>query len=72
MFQKELQHLINKYSIENESNTPDYILAKYLKACLEVFESAVKERDLWHSFTPRIRNPESMLDTQEFEKLTGG
>ena len=28
-FKKELEKLINKYSLENYSNTPDYILTDY-------------------------------------------
>lgn len=49
-FRKELEHLINKYSIENGSNTPDFILADYLVECLQVFENAIKRRE--HSSTP--------------------
>lgn len=33
-FEKELQTLINRHSKENESDTPDFILANYLKDCL--------------------------------------
>jgi hypothetical protein len=36
-FEKELCELINKYSKENLSNTPDYILASYLIRCLDAF-----------------------------------
>jgi hypothetical protein len=45
-FEKELEQLINKYSMENGSDTPDYILAKYLSNCLEVFNDAVTSRDI--------------------------
>lgn len=51
-FEKELEHLINKYSIENETNTPDFILASYVCNCLYVLESAIKARDLWYKFKP--------------------
>ena len=44
-FAKELQLLINKYSRENESNTPDYILATYLEGCLSAYTAAVKQRE---------------------------
>jgi len=43
-FQKELESLLNKYSQENASNTPDYILANYLITCLNAFDCAVNER----------------------------
>ena len=47
-FQKELEGLINKYSKENESNTPDFILAKYLAHSLKAFHTAIKDRDEWY------------------------
>lgn len=47
-FTKELTSLINRYSIENGSNTPDFILAKYLVNCLTVFEMRVNEREKWY------------------------
>lgn len=36
-FEEELKELINKHSKENESNTPDFILAQFLNSCLEAF-----------------------------------
>lgn len=52
-FQSELGSLINRYSKENESNTPDFILAQYLIGCLETFNAAVKRREDWYcSFIP--------------------
>lgn len=47
-FEKELENLINRYSVENESNTPDYILVEYLRNCLDVFTSAVVARENWY------------------------
>lgn len=47
-FYEELQDLINKYSKENGSDTPDMTLAKYLVACLEAFDKAVNEREDWY------------------------
>lgn len=44
-FVKELTDLINRFSEENKSNTPDYILAKYMKASLQAFNTATNERD---------------------------
>jgi len=45
-FEKELEQLINRHSMENSSDTPDYILAKYLYNCLQVFNDAVTSRDI--------------------------
>jgi hypothetical protein len=41
----EIRNLINKSSRENESDTPDFILAEFLNSCLLAFESAVINRD---------------------------
>lgn len=38
--ERELSSVLNKYSAENESNTPDFILAEYLLACLNAFNTA--------------------------------
>ncbi len=44
-FQEELEGLINSHSLENESNTQDFLLAEYLMACLLAYTTAVNERD---------------------------
>ena len=49
-FKKELTSLINKYSRENASNTPDFILAEYMNDCLETFERIIVRREEWHDF----------------------
>ena len=36
---KEISAVINKNSRENESDTPDFILAEYLVSCLESYEA---------------------------------
>lgn len=45
-FCKELETLININSMENGSNTPDYILAEYLTNCLINFDSILSSRDI--------------------------
>jgi hypothetical protein len=45
---EELTKILNMFSIENESNTPDYILALYMLACLRAFNDAVNERTSWY------------------------
>lgn len=52
-FRKELSKLINKYSKENGSNTPDYILARYLDDCLKNFDKTIKLREVHESDNPR-------------------
>jgi len=53
-FEQELRSLLNKYSKENDSNTPDYILAKYLVGCLEAFNKSVNIREEWYGRTNRL------------------
>jgi hypothetical protein len=47
-FEQELQELLNRYSKENESQTPDYILAHYIKYSLKAFNQAVNLREEWY------------------------
>jgi len=47
-FKKELEHLINSKSLENSSNTPDFILADYLADCLAIFDKTVNAREKWY------------------------
>lgn len=46
---KRIRSIINELSEENNSNTPDFILAEYLVQCLRNFESAANAREKWHS-----------------------
>lgn len=50
---QELEQLLNKHSRENESNTPDFILAQYLIGCLMAWEEATRIRDKWYGRRPR-------------------
>lgn len=43
-FKRELAFVLNKYSRENLSNTPDYILAEYLNDCLNTFDKIIQLR----------------------------
>lgn len=48
-FRKKIAEAINCHSKENGSDTPDFILARYLDACLEAFDEAARSRDKWNS-----------------------
>lgn len=56
-FEKELRDMINRRCMEGGSDTPDFILAKYLTCCLEAFDQAVQRRDEWYSAEP-FKEPE--------------
>ncbi len=46
-FVEQLGDLINSLSIENKSNTPDFILAEFLVYCLAAFEATSLRREAW-------------------------
>jgi hypothetical protein len=47
-FEKELESLLNRYSKEVDSDTPDYVLAHYIKYSLKAFNQAVNLREEWY------------------------
>lgn len=47
-FEEELRSLINRYSKENGSNTPDFILAAHLSAYIDTLSEFMKNRDAWY------------------------
>lgn len=48
-FRTALESLINEHSMENGSDTPDFILADYLYGCLLAFDKATKRRTDWYA-----------------------
>lgn len=48
----ELRAVLNRHSVENASDTPDYLLAEYVSGCLDVYARTVKARDAWFGFQP--------------------
>lgn len=53
-FEKELTNLINRYSKENGSDTPDFILSEFLSGCLSVFNKSLNARKEWLSTPDQI------------------
>jgi hypothetical protein len=52
-FQEELSQLINKHSLESGSDTPDFILALYLRLCLSTFDSIMRQRERYRCTSGR-------------------
>lgn len=48
IFRKELAELLNSHSLENGSDTPDFILAEYLANCLHTFDQTMATREKWY------------------------
>ena len=59
---QELEKVLNRYSQENGSNTPDFILANYLIHCLVAFDTAVNAREGWCGRTQGWRAPIGAID----------
>lgn len=51
--EEKIRAAINNLSLENNSNTPDFVLARYLISCLDAFEVATRERDAWYDIEPK-------------------
>lgn len=49
--------VINKNSLENLSNTPDFVVAEYLVRCLENWNLTVRQRNDWYYRPYRTMNP---------------
>lgn len=47
-FISELRSVINKHSMENGSDTSDFILATYMFDCLKAWNKGVKRREEWY------------------------
>lgn len=47
-FRQELAELINRHSLENGSDTPDFVLAAFLLASLQLFDAAVRSRERFY------------------------
>jgi hypothetical protein len=59
-FKKDLKGLINRHSLENRSNTPDYIIADYLFHCLLAFETVTNRRDKWYGNSKKYVRPQDV------------
>ncbi len=46
--ENEIRSACNRCSAENGSDTPDFILSRYLLSCLEAFDAATRRRDEWY------------------------
>jgi len=47
-----IRAVLNAESAENASDTPDFILAEYLMACLNAFNAATNARSHWYRPAP--------------------
>ncbi len=53
-FEQALERLVNTHSQENCSDTPDFLLARYLVRCLRVWNESVTERETWYGRSVKV------------------
>lgn len=46
-FEKELEQILNRHNKDNDTQTPDFILAQYLLSCMEAYRTAQRMRQKW-------------------------
>ena len=66
-FKDDIRNVINRHSKEGGSNTPDFILAKFLEDCLDAFDFALTKRSAWLSVEkyPFGETPEVVRDLDD-------
>lgn len=63
-FTEELTKLLNTYSAESPSGTPDFILAEFLRNVLREFNEAVSRRAEWRGETVELPALEAIREGQ--------
>jgi hypothetical protein len=61
--EKELEQLLNRYSAESISGTPDFILAKFLIETLKAYNEAVSHRASWRGESCELPVTEDVVVT---------
>lgn len=64
--ERELQSLLNRFSMDNISNTPDFVLAQFLLSCLKGFDAAVQQRETYYGrdVRPSVKGVEILYSGQ--------
>lgn len=57
-FRRKLEALINEFSLESGSNTPDFLLSDYLADCLLLFDKTLKAREMWYHPPKTAEDPQ--------------
>lgn len=62
---EEFRKIINSHSLENDSNTPDFILAEYLWDCLVTSTILIGSRNMWYNPTNSGQFPGEHLASEQ-------
>jgi len=61
-FLLELKSLLNRFSKENVSDTPDFILASYIEHCLQAYNNATNAREKFYGRNLKVRAVTDITD----------
>lgn len=64
-FEGELRSLLNRFSKENDSGTPDFVLAEYMSNCLTAFNVAIEGRSQFRGESFELN---TLMSTGSLEK----
>lgn len=67
-FLKELTRLLNKHNLDTHTNTPDFILARYLLGCYQEFRKGTRLRDQWHGKEGELQ----LIELNEDDEVKNG
>ena len=62
--EREIAAVLNRYCMENNSDTPDWILAGYLRSCLLAFDTAIQQRETWYGRDARPSLPNAERESE--------
>ena len=70
---KDLTEYINSNGLDNDCNTPDYIIAEYLVDAYKSLRCMLQSRDTWYNFKPwakqlTIEQDKSVFNISEEDK----
>lgn len=68
-FRERIEEVINVFSLEDGSDTPDYVLSAYLVDCLKAYDRALQRRDkhYGHDVDSKPKDP-SIVHPDEFNR----
>jgi len=65
---RELTGVLNSFSCENASNTPDFVLAQFMLDTLSAFNTASQAREKWYGKRLTISGVEEIPDNEGIEQ----
>lgn len=58
---EEIRRVLNMHSAENRSDTPDFVLGRYLMNCLDAFDWATNDRKKWYEREKEAKVAEAIV-----------